>query len=128
MHAVYNQDAPEDGGISLHSFLHVQPNLRRGERTVRLPDLVQELNTMQTSLIRDLLVWLARRERLLDMVSASTAEHDDVKQRVGTETVRTVDRYAGGFTSRIETRDNLVLAILVLCDNLTGVPGRNTAH
>ena len=85
-------------------------------------------STLQTSLTRDLLVWLSRRERLLDTVSASTAEYDDVKQRVGTETVRTVDRYAGGFTSRIETRDNLVLAILVLCDNLTGVPGRNTAH
>ena len=59
-------------------------------------------STLQTSLTRDLLVWLSRRERLLDTVSASTAEYDDVKQRVGTET---------------ETGPSL-----------SCVPGRDTAH
>ena len=83
---------------------------------------------MQTSLFGDLLVWLARRERLLDIVSASTAEDDNVKQGVGTETVSAVDGNRSSFTSGVETGNNLVVAVLVDGENLTSVPGRNTTH
>ena len=44
------------------------------------PDFVQKLDAVETSLIRDLLVRLARRPSVADVVSASTTENDDVQQ------------------------------------------------
>ena len=111
---MHHQHIPEDGSISLHGLLHVQTNLRGRKGTRRTPDLVQELHALETSLIRDLLVWLAGGQSLLDVVSASTTEDDDVEKGVGTETVSTVDRHASSLSSSIQARNNLVLAVLKL--------------
>lgn len=136
---------PEDRSIGLHGLLHVQPDLSSREGTVRLPvkgisigkhehtrmhvpDLVKVLNAVETNILRQLRVRLARGERLLDVGCASTAEDDDVQERVRAKTVGAVDGYASSLTGSVQTRDDLVIAVLVLRDNLTGVTRRNTTH
>ena len=71
---------------------------------------------------------LARGEGLLDVVRASTAKDDDVKQGVRAKTVGTVNGDTGSLTGGVETGDNLVLAVLVNRDDLASVLRRDTAH
>jgi hypothetical protein len=78
-----------------------------------IPNLVQGLNALNASLLRDRLVRLSRCQCVSDMVSDSTAEHDDIEQRVRTKTVGTVHRHTSGFSGSVQTRDNLVIVILV---------------
>ena len=130
----------------MHGLLHVQSDLRSVQRAIRVPDLVQELDTVQACLIRNLLVWLARSQGLLDVVSAGAAEDDDVQKRVSAETVRTVDGYASSLASSIQAGNNLVVAALlgkvskyvynplsrftnrVSCDDRASVLGGDTTH
>ena len=123
-----NTDAPEDSRISLHSLLHIQPNLRRRQRAVRLPDLVEELDALQARLRGHLLVRLARCQRLLDVVRARAPEDDDVQERVRAEPVRAVHGHARGLACGVQPGHDLVLAVLVLRDDLAGVPGGDTTH
>lgn len=135
----------EDGSISLHSLLHVETNLGSGLGTVSFaimasvefieargqassPNLIEEIDSLQTGLSRDLLVGLSRGHGITDVVSDGTTEDDDIEEGVGTETVSTVHGNRSGFTSGVETRDDLVVAVLVDGDDLTSVAGRNTAH
>jgi hypothetical protein len=46
--------------------------------------------------------------------SASSAENNQIEQRVGTQTVGAVDRRAAGFASSVQARDDGVLSVLVL--------------
>jgi len=59
------------------------------------------------------------------MVGDSTAEHDDIEQRVDTKTVGTVHRHTSGFYGSVQTRDDLVIAILVNGKDIAGVFGRS---
>lgn len=45
-------------------------------------------------------------------MSASTAEYNNIEERVSTKTVGPVYRHASSFASSVETRDNRVFAIL----------------
>ena len=60
---------------------------------------------------------LSRRQSLLNVMGASTTEDDDIEERVGAETVRAVDGHTGGLTGSIQTRDDLVLAVLIKMNN-----------
>ena len=60
-----------------------------------------------------------------DMVGGSTAEHDDMEQRVHIKTVSSVHREASSFTSSLQTRDNVIIPILDNGKNLTSVFGRD---
>ena len=75
-------------------------------------DLIEELDALETGILRDLLVRLAGLKGLLDVVGASTAKDDDVQERVGTKTVSTVDRDTCCLARSIQPRNNLVLAVL----------------
>lgn len=55
---------------------------------------------------------LAGRQVVLDVEGASTTEDDDIKKRVGAQTIRTVYRDTCGFASSVETGDDLILALL----------------
>ena len=57
---------------------------------------------------------LAGCQSLLDVVSAGPAENNDIEERIGAETVGAVDGYTSRLASRIETRNNLVFAILMI--------------
>lgn len=56
------------------------------------------------------------------------AENDQVEERVGTQTVSTVDRHASSLTAREETGNDLVVARLVDGKNLTSVASGDTTH
>jgi hypothetical protein len=61
-------------------------------------------------------------------VRNSTTKDNQIQERVGTQTVSTVDRHASGLTAGVETGDDLVLTVLVDSENLTSVAGRDTTH
>ena len=122
---------PEDSSISLHGLLHVEADLGSGAGAIRVPDLVQELDALKTSFIRDLLMGLARSQGLLDVVGASATEDDNIEERVGTETVCTVYRDTSSLTGSIQTRDDLVFAVLVktsvTCSSASFLPNSHTS-
>ncbi|SGY16829.1 BQ5605_C012g07003 [Microbotryum silenes-dioicae] len=118
----------EHGRIVLHRLLHVQSDLGRRLGAVGGADLVQSRDRVETGVGRDLLVRLPGLERLRDVVGDSATEDDNVEERVGTETVRAVDGNTGGLAGGVETRHDLVLAVLVNGQDLTGVLGGDTTH
>lgn len=65
-----------------------------------------------TGVPSDDLMWFPRTEVLLNMVGACTTEDNNIQQRVGTEAIGTVDGDTGSFASSVESRNNLVFAIL----------------
>ena len=65
---------------------------------------------------------------LSDVVGGSTTKDDNVEQRVGSQSVGSVDGSATGFTRSVKTLDDLVLALLVYSDNLSSVSGGDTSH
>jgi len=54
-----------------------------------------------------------------------SSEYDEIQQRVGSESVGSVYGYTGGFSSGVQSLDNLVLAVLD-GDDLTSVLGWDT--
>lgn len=118
----------EDTDISLHGLLHGQADLSGALGAVRVADLVEDLNVVSTSIGSKRLQLGTGGEVVADGVRNGTAKDDQVEKRVGTETVSTVDRHASSFTTSEQTRDNLVLALLVNSENLTSVASGNTTH
>jgi len=120
--------SPEDGDISLHDLLHGAADLVGALGAVSSADLVNSADSLGASTSVKLLVRLAGREVVANGVRDGAAEDDEIEKRVGTKTVGTVDRDTGGFTAGEETRDDLVLALLVDSEDLTGVLGGDTTH
>jgi hypothetical protein len=118
----------EDGRVGLHRLLHLEPDVRRRLGAAGVPDLVEVLDALQTSVRWDLLVRLARSEVVPDVVSASAAEDDDVEERVGAETVRTVHGHTRSLARGVQARHDLVLALRILSDDFASELGRDTAH
>lgn len=67
-------------------------------------------------------------EGIPNVMCASTSKYNNIEKRVSAETVGTMDRYTGSFTSGVETRHDLILAVFVDCDYLTSILGRDTTH
>jgi hypothetical protein len=73
-------------------------------------------------------VSLACLEVFHGRVTGRLAEDQQVKQRVGTETVGTVHRGTGAFAASIEARHDGIHVAVLRHDDTTGVMGRDTAH
>ena len=86
------------------------------------------LNALHTSFLRNRLVRLAGGQSLLDMVRTCTTEHDNVQQRIRTKTVGTVYGHTSSLTRGVQSRNDLVLAILVDGQYLARVLRRDTTH
>ena len=93
-----------------------------------MPDLIQELDTLHAGLVVDCLVGFSGCKSLLDVVCASTAEDNDIKEGVSSKTVSTMYRDTCGFAGGVETRDNLIIAFIVYSDDLAGVFSWDTTH
>ena len=119
---------PEYSGISLHGLLHLQTDLGGVEGAIRVPDLIEELDALNTGLFGNLFVGFARCHVFLYVDCTSTAEDDDIKQGVGSKAVGSVDGYASSFACSIKSRDNLILAVLIDGQNFTREFSRNAAH
>ena len=118
----------ENADISLHSLLHRQTNLGSALGTVGSADLIKDLDVLGTGVGREGLVLVAGVEVVADGVGDGTSEDDEIEKGVGTETVSTVDRDTSGLTAGEQTRNNLVVALLVDGQDLTSVASGNTTH
>ena len=118
----------EDGDIGLHDLLHGEADLVGGLGTFGSADLVDDIDGLGTSVGGDLLLLLSGSEVVTNGVRNSTTEDDQVEEGVGTKTVGTVDGDTGGLTTGEETGDDLVVALSILSNDLTGVLGGDTTH
>ena len=71
---------------------------------------------------------LARLHRRLDVVRGSTTEYDEIEQRVRTETVGSVDRYAGRLTDGHQPGHDAFRVAILERHDFTGVNRRYAAH
>lgn len=118
----------EDRDISLHSLLHGKTNLSSSLGAVSIADLIEDLNVLSTSIGSNRLELITRVEVVTDSVRDSAAKDDKIEKRVGTKTVGTMDRDRGGFTAGEKTRNDLIIAVLVDGDDLTGIASGDTTH
>lgn len=70
---------PEDGGVALHSLLHIQADFRGVLRSVGLADFVEILNRLHAGIVSHLFVWLASVEVFFDVVGTCAAEDNNVQ-------------------------------------------------
>ena len=119
---------PEDRDISLHGPLHSLADLGGGTGSAGGPDLVEVLDLLGTVVGGDGLEGLAGGSLVTDGVGDGSSEDDEIEQGVGTETVSTVDGHASSFTASVETGDDLVVALSIDGEDLTGVPRGDTTH
>jgi len=118
----------ENSCIRLHGLLHLEPDLRSRLRAIGSSDLVQELYTSDPSFLGNSLMRFTGFKSVSDVVSNSTTKYDNVQKRVRAQTVSTMNRDTGSFTSGVKSRNNIVLAIFVDGDDLTSIPSRNATH
>lgn len=119
---------PEDGDIALHSLLHIQPNLRCRQFTAGVSDPVQVGDGLLAQRVVECAVRCTRGVVVPDVIGTRSTKDDNVEERVGAETVSTVDGDTGSFTGGVETGHDLVVAVLVDGQDFTGVLGRDTTH
>ena len=108
----------EDSGVFLHGLLHVKSNLGSGAASRGEAKTVQVGDAFFTSVSGELTLGLAWLVVLAGGLSGTTAEDDQVEERVGSETVGTVDGGASGFTTCEQTANQLVVALGVLGQDL----------
>lgn len=118
----------EDADIGLHGALHVLADGGGGAGTSGGSDEVEVLDGLLADVLGALGQSLAGGLGVLDTHLDGTTEHDQVKQRVGTKTVGTVDRDTGGLTAGVQTGNGLVVALSILGQDLTVVVGGDTTH
>mmetsp|Transcript_13420 Transcript_13420/g.34396 ORF Transcript_13420/g.34396 Transcript_13420/m.34396 type:complete len:236 (-) Transcript_13420:1224-1931(-) len=102
----------EDCGVVLHALLQVAADGGGGQRAGGVAQLVKVGNRRRARILGQGALLVARLARLPDAVGARTAEDDDVEERVGAETVGTVDGGAGGFAGGEQTGHDLVGIVL----------------
>lgn len=93
-----------------------------------LPNLVQKFDALHSSFLGNGLVWFTRGQSLLDMVSASPSENDDVQERIGSKTISSMNRDTCSLSSSVKTGYNLILTFLIDGDYFAGELCRDTAH
>lgn len=100
--------SPEDCRMSLHGFLHFQPQVSSGRMSIGKPHLVKIGNASFSGVGGQIANLFSRLVHIGDGLGASTSEHDQIKKGVCPKTVGTVNRSTGSLTSSIETRNHLV--------------------
>ncbi|KAK5624644.1 hypothetical protein RRF57_000359 [Xylaria bambusicola] len=68
---------------------------------------------LSTGISADRRQFSPRGELVTNSVRYGAAKDDQIKQRVSTETISTVNRNASGFTTSEQARNNLIVALLV---------------
>jgi hypothetical protein len=118
----------ENADISLHGLLHGVADFVGRLRTLGSAGVVEVLDGLGTGVGSELLVGLAGSGDVTDTVRHSATEDDQIKQGVGTQAVSTVDGHTGGLTTGVQTRNDLLLAVLIHIQDLTSVLGGDTTH
>jgi hypothetical protein len=118
----------ENGSVVLHNLLHVSADLSSRDGSGGIANSIKARDRVLTSVGFQGLLGSTRLGGLSNVVSASATENNDIQQRVGTETVSTVDGHTGSLTSGVETRDDRVGVTIARGNNLTSVESRDTTH
>lgn len=118
----------EHGTPLLHGLLHRQSDLGGQLDAVSVSDLVEVDDRFDTNVLRHRLERGAGGQLVSDGVGHGSAEHDQVQQRVGPQSVGTVHRGTGDFTTGQQTGHNFVFALVVLLDHFTRPLGGDTTH
>lgn len=118
----------EHADLGLHGLLHGKSDLSSALGAVGISDLVEDLDVLGTSIGGNRLQGGTGSEVVSDGVGDGTTEHNQIQEGVGAQSVSTVDRHTSSLTTREQTRDNLVLTVLINGKDLTSVSSRNTTH
>ncbi|RUS27242.1 hypothetical protein BC938DRAFT_483532, partial [Jimgerdemannia flammicorona] len=119
---------PKHGGIILHDFLHLQPNIRCRPISICIPQLIQIHNAFSSRIVRQWRMWPTRLKGIPNMMCDGPPKYDDIQQRVRTEPISAMNRHASGLTRSVKAGDGLLLALVVNGEDLARVSGGNAAH
>jgi hypothetical protein len=84
----------EHSSMALHGSLHLIANLgswNRASGVLAVAKALQTLERLVAGMLGQVLVWLVLLQQRSDSVGGSTAKHNEVQQRVGSQSVSTVD-------------------------------------
>jgi len=109
-------------------LLHLKAELGSGDGARGVASLVEAGNGLLTSIGGESREGLTGLVGVGNAVGTGATEDDNVEQRVGTETVSTVDGDASSLTGSVEAWDNGVGVTVLEGKDLTVVVGGNTTH
>ncbi len=118
----------ENGGVLLHDLLHLETEVGSGDGALLVEEVVVVRDGELTGVSGEGSVGSVGLDQRLNTVSASTAEDDNVEERVGTETVGAVDGGGSSLASSHEARNDSVGVVADLLHDLAMVVGGNTTH
>ncbi len=81
----------EDSSVSLHGLLHGESNFSSRLGALRVSNSIEVRNSLLSSSLRKLFLSLTRLESLNGSVGGSSTEDDEIKERVSTKSVCTMD-------------------------------------
>lgn len=70
----------EDGSVTLHDLLHITTDNRSVLRSARLSNFIQNSERIHAGIFGNLLMWLTGLGGLGNVMSASSAEDDDIEE------------------------------------------------
>jgi hypothetical protein len=118
----------EDSGIALHNLLHAIAQFSSGDLSIGETSGIESGDSKLTSVGSEGLVRSIGLVGIGDVVSACATENDDIKKRVGTQAVGTVNGDTGSLTGSIKTGNDVVGVVALASDDLAVVVGGNTTH
>lgn len=118
----------EDGGVTLHGLLESTADLGGRVLAVGEAHSVELGNGLFTGVRSELLLGLTRHEVLDGGLGGTSTEDDEIEQRVGAESVSTMDGSAGGFTASSKAGHNDIVALGVGGEHLSLPVRRDTTH
>ena len=114
--------------VVLHDFLHIEAQFRRRRAAPGVAEMVKTIQRFIGNVIRHRLVRLARCDGFSGTNGGGAAKHDEIKQRVGTQTVGPVHGHACGFANRHQARHHAAGVCGGRADDFGFHVGRNAAH
>ena len=118
----------EDGGVALHGLLHLSAELCCRVRALGVSEMIELSNALLTSISSQFWLSLTGSELLHSCLGGAASEHDQIEERVGSESVGAVDGGTGSLATGEEATDVGVLAVFVGGDDLGFPVGGDTSH
>ena len=118
----------EHGAMLLHRLLHVQPDVSRRRAALGVTEMVQPFQRELFRALGQRLVRLAQLNRRRETLADCAAEHHQIDQAVGAETVRTVHGHAARFARRIKAGHDRVRIVRGRVDDFAVIIGGDAAH
>merc|ERR1712213_32216 len=111
----------------LHSLLHLQSLCSSGCGSISIPQFVNVSNRGFTSISTQICNSFSRLANISNSVGNRSSKNNQIKQRICSKPVSSMNRCASSFTCSIKSGNNLIFTILI-SNNLSFVVGRYTTH